>query len=151
MPGIVNNVMVESVAEALETMAFITAMAPEESMPTPTDAILVRMRFYGPVTGVAELVAGREFVEMLAANVLGIEPDEPDATALGTDAFMEMLNTTCGVLLPMLARNPEDIFDVTVPESEEIGGVEGWEGFVSQSDVSVLDADGYALAVRICH
>ena len=149
MPETSDNTMIEALSEALETMAFMVPMPPEEELPIPDESVLVRMRFTGPLSGTAELVAGKELLQMLAANVLGIEPDEEEAQEKGTDAFKELLNTTCGVLLPMLATTPKDVFDITVPESEGLGSVEEWQAYVARSDVTILDVDGCAMAVKI--
>ena len=149
MPETSDITMIEALGEALETMAFMVPMPPEEELSAPSESVLVRMRFKGPVNGTTELVAGQELLEMLAANVLGVEPDDEEACEKGTDAFKELLNTTCGVLLPMLTTTPEDVFDITVPESETLGNVESWEAYVAKSDVTVLDVDGFAMAVRI--
>lgn len=143
------KVMAEALTEALETMAFMIAAAPEEPMPEPVDSVLVRMNFTGPLHGTTELAASGEFMQMLAANVMGVDPDDPEAHVQGTDAFKELLNTTCGVLLPMLATSPEDVFHVTIPESEEIFGCDRWQHFIDQPGVTVLDVDTYPVALRI--
>jgi len=143
------NILIESLAEALETMAFMIAMPPEEELPAPAQSTLAWMDFQGPVCGRAELLAGGEMMQMAAANIMGLEPDDSQIVEKSIDAFKELLNTTCGVLLPRLANSAQDVFDVTVPQSQNFTSVEQWREYVQQENVTVLDVDGYPVAVRL--
>ncbi len=143
------NLLQESLSEALETMAFMMAMPPEDELPVPEQGTMVWMDFSGRVSGRVELLAGTEFIEMAAANIMGADPDDELVQSKGVDAFKEILNTTCGVLLPKLADSPKDIFDVTVPESEDFSDPQQWTDYIGQEGVVVLDVDGFFLALRM--
>jgi len=143
------NILPEAISEALETMAFMTVMPIEEEMPYPSENIEATMSFSGPVSGEVKILAGVEFAHMIAANVLGVDFDDPEAQSKSTDAFKEMLNTVCGVLLPKLARSSADVFDVTLPEAQEISGQEKWEEFLATSGATVLNIDENLVAVRL--
>ncbi|MCK4627419.1 MAG: chemotaxis protein CheX [Sedimentisphaerales bacterium] len=149
MLEISGNIMQESLSEALETMAFMMAMPIEDDLPVPEQGTVVWMDFTGRVNGRVELLAGTEFIEMAAANIMGADPDDDLVKSKGVDAFKEILNTTCGVLLPKLADSPSDVFDVTVPESEDFSDSQRWTDYIGQNGVAVLDIDGFPLALRM--
>ena len=143
------NILPEAISEALETMAFMTVMPIEEEMPYPCQSIEATMSFSGPISGEVKILAGIEFAHMIAANVLGVDFGDPEAQSKSTDAFKEMLNTVCGVLLPKLARSSADVFDVTLPQAQKISGQEKWEEFVATSGATVLNIDENLVAVRL--
>ena len=148
MPQTTDITVMESLSEALETMAFMMVMEPEEELPTPERSVHVWMSFFGPLSGGLELLGGEEFTRMVAANLMGIEPDDQEAQSKGVDAFKELLNTTCGVLLPRLAASPADEFDVTVPYSQSYDLAQ-WQSFVAQPDVMLVDVDRNPVAARL--
>ncbi|MBN1764665.1 MAG: chemotaxis protein CheX [Sedimentisphaerales bacterium] len=143
------NELVESFSEALVSMAFIMALPPEDELPTPQQGTMVWMDFKGPISGRIELLADQELIRMAAANIIGAEPDEEIPRERGVDALKEILNTTCGVLLTRLAQSPADLFDITVPESEDFNEPATWTDYINQPDVTVLDADGFLVALRM--
>ena len=48
----------------------------EDEFDSPPESVLVHMDFTGPICGRAELLASSELIQMVAANVMGIEPDD---------------------------------------------------------------------------
>jgi hypothetical protein len=70
--------LIESVAETLETMAFIMAMPVEKDLEAPCVTVQVSMSFEGPVNGTIAIMGGNELVELIAANFLGLEPEDKD-------------------------------------------------------------------------
>lgn len=149
MPEVMKNVLIEALTEALETTAFMMPLPLEDELPSPTQGVLVKIDFVGPVSGSIELWAGSEFAQMLAANVLGIEPDDAEAQEKGIDTVKEMVNIIGGVMLTKLAGSPADVFNLTVPQAQEQLDAESWEDYVAQDDVTVLDVDGFPVATRL--
>jgi len=144
------KILTESICEALETMAFMMVMPPEEEPASPSESIHATMDFVGPTSGTIEIVIATEFAPMLAANVMGIDPDDDQARNNGPDAVKELLNTICGLVLPKLAESPADAFDVTIPSAASFSLPDEWEKFIAQSGAIVLDVDGItALAARL--
>ncbi len=143
------DVLAETFSQALEMMAFMMAMPPEEELPIPDKSVLVHMDFTGPISGRTEILAGVELIEMISVNIMGLEPGDPEAKGKSLDAFKELLNTTCGVFLPRLASSPADIFDVTIPQANIFEDAEQWGNYIKQSDVTVLDVDYNPIAVRL--
>jgi len=147
MQEIAENILTEALSEALETIAFMMVMPPEDELPAPSQGVQVTINFTGPISGTIDLLASDEFTLTMAANVLGIDCDQ-EAQAKGTDAFKDLLNITCGVLLPMLASSETDVFNLTVPEARDFQEDE-WEKFVNQPGVNLLDVDGELMATRL--
>ena len=149
MPKVMNNVLIESLTEALETIAFMMALPPEDELPTPTKGVLVRIDFAGPESGTVELWADNEFAQMMTANMMGLEPDDEEAQNKSLDAVKELANITAGILLTKLTDSPADMFNLTVPQAQEQLDSLAWETFVNQNDVTVLDVDGFPVATRL--
>ncbi|MCD6392549.1 MAG: chemotaxis protein CheX [Planctomycetes bacterium] len=149
MPKITNDLLIEALTEALETTAFMMALPPEEEMPSPTQGVLVRIDFNGPVSGTVELWTGSEFSQMIAANIMGIEPDDEEAQTKSIDAVKELVNIIGGVLLTKLTDSPSDMFNLTVPRAQEHLNSEAWEEYIAQDDVTVLDVEGFPVATRL--
>lgn len=144
-----NDILTESISEVLEKMAFMMLMPPEEPLPNPEQSIRATICFSGVVSGQINLLAGNELIEMMAANFMGVEPDDPEANEKRTDAFKEILNTVCGVLLPKLASSPADVFDITIPEAHEINTQEEWDTLIKENDAVIMDCDFNPLAFWI--
>jgi CheY-specific phosphatase CheX len=82
------------------------------------------MGFDGPFKGSLALAVPEPFGGQVAANVLGLDMDDPKTengtvcqteTNCAVDALKELLNVTCGNLLTAIAGD-EPVFDLTVPE-----------------------------------
>ncbi|MBN2064705.1 MAG: chemotaxis protein CheX [Sedimentisphaerales bacterium] len=144
-----SDVLAEAFAQTIETMAFMMALPVEDILESPCEAVMVSMDFKGPISGHIELAAGIDVVICAAANIMGLEQDDPLAREKGVDAFKEILNTTCGILLPRLASSPDDIFDVTIPQSEIIENKNNWQNYVDQPDVIMMDIDFKPVAARM--
>jgi chemotaxis protein CheY-P-specific phosphatase CheC len=149
MPELQASSIVETLVEVLETMAFIGLMPVEEPPPALCDARLVRIRFSRPRPGRIEMVAPAAFGRMLAANITGIEPDDPEADARGDDALRELMNVTSGSLLARYAEAFSDAMQTDIPCVEKFDGEAAWATFIAEKGVHVLDADGHAIAVRL--
>ena len=141
-----SNILVEALGKSLETMAFLTATAPEEELETPEKSYLIEMHIEGPLNGTVEMLAGHKLGQTTVENISGVEQADEDNVI---DVLKELLNVACGLLLPVLPAMPEDKFDITVPELKEICDREQWEQFVRQDGVTVLDVEGQLLASRL--
>ena len=141
-----NTILCEALCKALETMAFMIGEAPEEQGDAPAESYLARMCFEGPVSGTIEILAGCELARSLALNISGDKQAEQDKSV---DALKELLNVTCGLLLPLLPSLATDTFKFTVPELVSTGDAEQWRQFVGQDDVVVLEVSGELIATRL--
>jgi len=116
-------------AQVAENLAFMFVETPEgEEFETfETDFVKAHMRFAGPFRGMLSIAVPRAMCPEIAASVLGLEPDDALVTRQPCDALKELLNVTCGNLLPAIAGE-EPVFDLTVPELTALD-VGAWEAF----------------------
>ncbi len=99
MSNLNRETLAEVASGTLEEAAFIFT---EPGEPTPdwdTETAIVKISFEGTERGTLWLVSSARFAVELAANLLGLEPDDPDAIERGTGALGEMLNMICGALM----------------------------------------------------
>ncbi len=102
--------------EVLERYAFMFSEVADaaECVVDPKQRYLhAEIGFDGPLKGSISMMATRKFGYCVAANVLGLEPDDVDE-AYADDAFRELLNITCGDYLEARAGN-KAVFDVGIP------------------------------------
>lgn len=141
-----SNILTEAATQALEKMAFLTIMPPEDDQVVPERSFFVEMSFSGPNEGTIQIAAGLEFCRQIAANICGT--DHLDDTA-AADSLKELVNVTSSLLLPMLDSELTDVFDVTVPRAESFETAAQWREFVDQETVTVLNIEGSPLATRL--
>lgn len=124
-------VLNEALTEVLERMAFMFAeeTTREELPPLEGPAWLAYMSFKGHGAGTIRLWVPANLCPEMAANVLGLEPDDELCQERGADALKELLNVTCGKLLTDL-YGEKFVFDLLPPVTE------------------ALDADGWAKALE---
>jgi hypothetical protein len=128
-------------------MAFITPLPPEDATAPTGPAVLTRIEFRGAQGGGAlELVSPDAFGATLAANLLGVEPTDPDARQKNEDALRELLNVTCGTLLRNCGATTEGFVEMTVP-TQQVFDLKKWDQFI-KDDAIVIDADGQKIAIR---
>lgn len=140
------NVVTEAMTQALEKMAFMMIMPFDEEPEVPHVVIMSEINFSGPISGTLRAAAGIEFAQVLAENISSqAELTEEECI----DAMKELVNVTCGLVLPMIAASGADVFDLTVPHLTRHEDRLHWDDFVSQDDVTVLNVEGYPLATRL--
>lgn len=138
------NLLTEVLSQALETMAFMDVMPDEEDLPTPDNTILAEINFTGPKHGTLEILAGLDLAKIFAENI-GALDDADDEDAF--DAIRELSNVTCGLLLPMIAAELSDVFDMTVPTVKSGNETPQWSEFVSDS--CVLNVEDHLVAIKL--
>ena len=102
----------------LEEAAFIFS-EPLEGPDQPGDEwtpVGVERLWEGPSNGLMRLWADSSLLPVLAANLLGIEEDDPLCAEKGLDAVKEILNMIVGNSLTE-AWGPGPIFQLHIPES----------------------------------
>ena len=146
------ELLLEAVAEALQTMAFICPEPAPEGVPAPATSDCLSIRWSGGGSGAGgelQLAAPRLFGELLAANILALEPGTPEVALRAVDALQELCNITTGVLLARMSETPEDAPEMGLPLLAVLADGAAWQHFVAQPKTSVLLAEGYPLAIRI--
>jgi CheY-specific phosphatase CheX len=142
----IENILTDSLAQALETMAFLTIMPLEEDIAPPEKVVLAEISFTGPKNGTIQILAGVDFCRILAENI-GALTEVSDETCY--DALKELSNVTSGLLLPILAYSKADVFDITIPTIKKGDDSPKWNVFVEQPKTSILNIEGYLVATRL--
>lgn len=113
------DVLGETVIDVLQEAAFIFAEPIEEATNDSSIKFIAKLGFTGPSSGQMFLLCSRNLATEFAANLLGIEPDDPEAESKGRDAVGEVLNIVGGALLARwfgLSGN----FEMGVPNVKEL-------------------------------
>jgi CheY-specific phosphatase CheX len=130
----------------METMAFCTVLPMQEETLLPETGGMIEIDFQGPNQGAIQLWGGLALGQMLAENI-GCLTETTDQNAW--DAWQEICNVVCGLVLPCISHSDHDVFDISVPRVVRNTPISSWEEFVAQPHTQVFDVEGYALAARL--
>ncbi|MFN8548140.1 MAG: chemotaxis protein CheX [Candidatus Eisenbacteria bacterium] len=136
------------ICEVFERMAFMfgDAIEPEE-MPEPPDGCFrAEVRFRGDRQGALVMMGASELCPILAANVLGADPEDDEAMARSDDAIKELLNVACGHVLTTLAGEGP-IFDLGAPTVAKATSAD-LRAFVRDQDSLAFVMEDHPLAVQ---
>jgi hypothetical protein len=116
--------LAEIVADVLGDLAFLVGDE-EASERMPEDGWLeCGISYRGPMSGRLQCWCTRVFATQLAANLLGIEPEDGSAEAAAHDAVQEFMNVVCGqVVTAWYGREP--VFNLTIPTVTPCPGAPG--------------------------
>jgi hypothetical protein len=147
MPAEAAPIVAQSLADSAETMAFVSLVPAESPLVPAPEALLVRIPFTGPFNGSVELLTPEAFGALLAANMLGCEPTDPDATGRAVDALKELMNVTCGDLLSKIGQAGG--FEMGLPLVEKLTDTSAWQDYLAQYPGAAFDAEGHFVAIRL--
>jgi hypothetical protein len=134
---------------ALETLAFITARPHTADVSAPPDATLVWLDLSGNESTTLELVAGRPFCRLLASNLMGLSPQDPEIDRRSSDALKVLINVVGGALLRMAAEYDAQPPQIGATRIEPFPTATDWELFIAAPGACVLDAEGNTIALRM--
>jgi hypothetical protein len=146
------DALVRLTAIALERIAFLMAEPAESSSggdfasrlapPLPPASCFARIDYRGPEGGEVVLAASEGFAQKLAAGLLGVDTDSPDAASAGRDALRELANIIGGSLICELGgvRCP---FSIGLPAGCDAASVPA-----NPTAVATLDVEGERLEVH---
>jgi hypothetical protein len=77
-----------------------------------------RITYFGPASGTLSCWCTRDLATQLAANLLGIEPEEGQALTAADDALREFMNVLCGQLVTSW-HGTEAVFNLSIPDVSE--------------------------------
>ncbi len=131
------------VCRVLEDAVFIFAEDLDESEKPKEewDAEGASISFKGEATGVFRLWVDRSFAPLLAANMLGVEPEQPGIDRKGEDALREFLNIIAGNALTAIFGDSA-VFSLSIPEKADEGRK---ESDYSRTDGVWLSAEEHRL------
>ena len=140
------NIVSDALSQAVETMAFMDIFPPDEEIPAPVAAILAEINFFGPAKGTFQLLAGKEFAAAVAENYAA----EDDVTMQAAiDAMKELVNITCGLIIPMISHSKADIYDLSVPLLKTGPDCPSWSEFTALSECRIINTEGMLTAARL--
>ncbi len=143
---IVADIVTEAITQAFETMAFMMVLPMGEEMEIPSETVWTEIEFSGAQQGRMEVLSGPELGRMMVQNMGCLfEPTEEEIM----DAWQELCNVTCGLVIPEVADAPHDVYDVSIPSVQWNPGTPSWENFTANPSCCVLNVEGYAVAVRL--
>ena len=122
----------ETAQRILEQAAFALPDLPEDEIEQARAvAVACKVQFTGLFSGEMCFQADEHLARIMAANMLGIDENDPDAAQKRKDAVGEILNMICGNFLPLVAGTraefkigapveiPEEVFDDLVAHHPE--------------------------------
>ena len=147
-----NSVILDSVCKLiLEELAFLFCDSQDATAfdySQIEDAHKASLRFEGPKCGKIELAAGQNLCLLLAANMLGVEPDEEMAGTHASDALKEALNVITGRFLTE-AYGVEAVFSLNAPEMGEIEDLSNVDPNAESECMLFFETEGYCLVVKL--
>ena len=145
------NQVLESVsATFLEVVEQLTFMFGEPApkagvLDCDGEYVLAQLTFTGDVKGTLSLAVPSDCVPEIAANILGLEPEEMEASSMAPDSLGEMLNVICGHVIMAIAGKGAD-FRLGAPSVEPATPEflascvedENWLGFLLEENMVLL-------------
>jgi chemotaxis protein CheY-P-specific phosphatase CheC len=151
LPDTATDALVETMMQSLETMAFVMAdPISERPVDPPQHPVAASMSFAGPSRrGRVEIIAGRDFALMLAANVLGTDPSDADAHDKADDCLKELVNVVGGALMPHIASSADEQYKLSLPALRSVDLECDWPNLAACPDTHLFNADGHVIAARL--
>lgn len=114
-----NEVIEKVFCEVLEKFAFMFVEPAERNDLSLADEtfLMADMRFSGEINGTLKLAVPGELSLEIAANILGIDPEQIEDDERAKDAIREVLNVTCGHLMTEISGD-KPVFNLSVPNVE---------------------------------
>jgi CheY-specific phosphatase CheX len=96
--------------EVVEQLTFMFGEPTHKSalLDADGDYVLAQISFTGDVTGTLSLAVPGACVPGIAANILGLEPEETEVDAMAADSLGEMLNVISGHVIMAIAGKGAD-------------------------------------------
>jgi two-component system chemotaxis response regulator CheY len=142
----VGALVTQAMSHALETMAFMTVLPPDDDLAEPDETISATISFFGPKSGTIEIVTGVDCASIIAENISGAgEVDENSCC----DGLKELSNVVCGLFLPMVVSSTADIFEITVPSALIGDEAPRWREFAADENTRLTNVEGFLVATRL--
>lgn len=120
MPDTKTATLTTIFSEVLANLAFMFDDGDDDQETLPgTVWLQTTIRYSGAAAGTLVFRCSRDFAALLAANLLGVDPDTENASAQSEDATKEFMNIVCGQLVTAL-HGTEEVFNLDIPEVVEL-------------------------------
>jgi hypothetical protein len=133
--------LLECLAEALESTAFVSLMPVEGEVSAPSSTLVATIPL--GAAGRIHLAAPAALGALIATNILSLEPGAPEAMLRARDAMKEILNMTAGAYSSTLDPIPE----MGLPEISTLDDAPSWESWVGRMSAEVVLADEHVVAI----
>lgn len=136
--------------QVFEQVAFMFPESPPEDEPFPAPdgpLVIARIEYSGPSRGVVALAAPESICAEIAANALGIDPDDREAGGIAHDALGELLNVCCGRLLTVLAGE-EPVFNLALPSVSPFE-IEQWAEMLHDTECIRILVEGRPVLAKM--
>jgi CheY-specific phosphatase CheX len=128
-------------SEVLANLAFMFTDEDQVELSAADSWLETVISYQGPTNGTLRFRCTNDFSVLLAANLLGIDSQDPEAEAQARDAVKEFMNIVCGQLVTAV-HGSEDIFNLTIPKITELPEAPDLQTD-DGTDSSTLSVDGY--------
>ena len=134
------DLLMSALAEALETMAFVT-INPEFDLTGCVTLLRVSLAFSGVIAGQLTLCAPRALGSVIAANLTAVDVESvtPENAA---DALRELANITAGLLLRQVC-SPEEMPQLAIPIVSSTPAAVGPHSYC----LAALSAEGHPVTI----
>lgn len=140
--------LLESVAEALQTMAFVMVDPAPADLAPPADGSVYAVTFQASsAAGEVQIAAPRALGELLAVNMLAVEPGSEEALQRADDILKELCNISAGLLLRRWGPPLADTAEMSLPACNPVDAA-GWSHF-ARAGAAVFLAEGFPVAVAV--
>jgi hypothetical protein len=113
------GVLPDITARLLEEAAFVFTEPTDTPPPFEGDVVVARLSFYGPRRGWISITSSPAFAVDLAANLLGMDREDPESKDKSEDALREVLNMIGGMVIPRWFGG-EQTARIGIPETQTI-------------------------------
>lgn len=130
-------------SEVLANLAFMFT-DDEQTDAAPGEIWLeTTISYHGPVSGNLKFRCTQGFAVLLAANLLGIDPDDNVAARQCEDAVREFMNIVCGQFVTSM-HGSDDVYNLSIPRTVQLSEAPELEddGGVT---ISTLSVDHYTV------
>lgn len=117
--------LLELAAGVFQEAAFCFIEPLDGDVPPADELLVAGIPFTGTLRGRLQIAAPPVFASLLAANLLGLDPDEEDVAAQCEGALGELLNMVAGQLFCECLGADNDI-QLGLPETQTMSGEAFW-------------------------
>lgn len=131
-------------SDVLARLAFMFTDDLPAEPPAGGEWIEASVGYRGPVEGRLVLTCTREFCTVLASNLLGTDPEDPEADTKAEDAVKEFMNIACGQYVTAI-HGTEAVFCLSIPAVRPAEAPPADDGGPQQA---LLSVDGHLVRLR---
>ena len=126
---------------------FVEPINKNELYSSTSNYVQAQINFSVAKIGVFNMVVPLEMCSEIAANMLGMEPNDEFVMDLATDGLGEVLNMTCGNVLTKIVGE-EAIFNLSVPLVSNCS-YNNWKSLIKDADSIGFLVDDYPVLIKL--